>query len=55
MRVEGDDPEVVKCSGLEVADKEGRLRQLYNGLPHRGAEVLLLNLLLEGDDIAALA
>ena len=54
MRVESDYPEVVHCSRLKIADKEGRLRQLYNGLPHRGAKVLLLNLLLEGDDIAAL-
>lgn len=54
MRVESDDPKVVHCSRLKIADKEGRLRQLYNGLPHRGAKVLLLNLSLEGDDIAAL-
>ena len=44
MRVEGDDPEGVHCSRLEVPDEEGGLGQLHNGLPRWRAQILLLNL-----------
>ena len=44
VRVEGDDPIGVHCSGFEVSHEEGWLDQLGYGLPDRRAEVLLLNL-----------